>query len=63
MTKIYTGLYDYVPSQWLPILCVVAFLGLSLLHTYQLLRTQTWHMLPMVAGCYGTPTYLTQLHS
>lgn len=42
--------YHYDPSMVGAVIFTIAFLITTSLHSYQLLRTRTWFMIPMVVG-------------
>ena len=42
--------YHYDPSMVGAVVFIIAFLATTSLHTYQLLRTRTWFMIPFVVG-------------
>ena len=42
--------YRYDPSLAAAILFTISFLITTLLHTYQLIRTKTWIVIPLIVG-------------
>ena len=55
------SLYNYVPSMAASILFVALFALTTGLHTYQMVRTRTWFLVPFVCGgfCMSLPTHVT----
>lgn len=47
-------LYRYDPSLAAAIIFTVLFLVVSLIHTYQLIRTRTWYFIPFTIGGHCT---------
>lgn len=43
-------LYRYNPSMAAAVVFIILFLVATTLHTYQLLRTRTWFLIPFVIG-------------
>lgn len=43
-------LYRYEPSMILAVVFIVLFLTVTALHTYQLIRTKSWSLIPLVIG-------------
>jgi len=52
MPQIYPGIWYYQPSTAGAVIMALCFLAATLLHTYQLVRTRTWHWAPFVLGGY-----------
>jgi len=52
MTLYYPGIWFYVPSIAGAVIFSLLFLALTGIHTYQLVRTRTWHWIPFVLGGY-----------
>ena len=48
------SLYNYVPSMAASILFVALFALTTGLHTYQMVRTRTWFLVPFVCGGFCT---------
>jgi hypothetical protein len=42
--------YHYDPSMAAAVIFIVCFLSTTTLHTYQLIRTRTWFLIPLVIG-------------
>lgn len=45
-------LYRYDPNMAATVIFIVLFATVTILHTYQLLRTRTWYFIPFVVGGY-----------
>ncbi|OBT89316.1 hypothetical protein VE02_02567 [Pseudogymnoascus sp. 03VT05] len=43
-------MYHYDPSMVAAVIFITAFVATTLLHSYQLLRTRAWFMIPMIVG-------------
>lgn len=52
MTQYYPGIWFYDPSVAGAVIFGLLFLVLTVIHTYQLVRTRTWHWIPFVLGGY-----------
>lgn len=50
--------YKYYPSMAAAVIFIILFISTTLLHTYHLLRTQTWFFIPLVIGGYCEYTWL-----
>jgi Na+/H+ antiporter NhaD/arsenite permease-like protein len=52
MSQYYPRIFGYDPSLAAAISACIVFAIMSLVHTYQALRSRTWIWLPFVFGCY-----------
>jgi len=61
MTLYYPGIWFYNPSIAAAVIFGLFFLAITVIHTYQLVRTRTWHWIPFVLGGYcETAGYITR---
>jgi len=45
--------YQYEPSMPAAVVAMLAFLITSLFHSYQLTRTRSWYLIPLIVGGYS----------